>query len=300
MFRRRVTVLLDDDPPPDGRRRRSTMRTAESDRARCASPSSTGSGSRPVLSEDARCSCESLGGVFGFMLENVRLQRKRLEQEQVAQRAAPADAAARSSRRCARRSIRISCSTRSTRSRRSSTPIRRAPTRPSSNSPRCSATRCADPIRNGRRSIRSWPLRAPISTSSRRGSESVSNTRIDRRSDSGARAQVPAMLLQTLVENAVKHGISQVARPGRIDITRRARRRRLPSRSATPVLGRTRRSSPAAAARASACAACAIACTATSAAHASLDLLARGRPHHRPRSSLPLIEQTSPLAGIAR
>ena len=31
-----------------------------------------------------RC-CESLGGVFGFMLENVRLQRKRVEQEQVAQ-----------------------------------------------------------------------------------------------------------------------------------------------------------------------------------------------------------------------
>jgi LytS/YehU family sensor histidine kinase len=32
------------------------------------------------------------------------------------------------------------------------------------------------------------------------------------------RAQVPSMLLQTLVENAVKHGISRLRTPGRIEI----------------------------------------------------------------------------------
>jgi two-component system, LytTR family, sensor kinase len=37
-----------------------------------------------------------------------------------------------------------------------------------------------------------------------------------------AGTQVPVMLLQTLVENAVKHGISQVRGAGRIDIRARA------------------------------------------------------------------------------
>jgi LytS/YehU family sensor histidine kinase len=36
--------------------------------------------------------------------------------------------------------------------------------------------------------------------------------------DSVGRAHVPSMLLQTLVENAVKHGISRLRRPGRIDV----------------------------------------------------------------------------------
>src|SRR5690606_17834352 len=35
--------------------------------------------------------------------------------------------------------------------------------------------------------------------------------------------QVPSMLLQTLIENAVKHGVSQTRGPGRIDVTVRSR-----------------------------------------------------------------------------
>jgi LytS/YehU family sensor histidine kinase len=34
----------------------------------------------------------------------------------------------------------------------------------------------------------------------------------------GGAPQIPSMLLQTLLENAVKHGVSQVREPGRIDV----------------------------------------------------------------------------------
>jgi hypothetical protein len=43
-----------------------------------------GQRTRRFLSEDLAM-LRSLGGVFGFMLENIRLQQKRVEQEQVAQ-----------------------------------------------------------------------------------------------------------------------------------------------------------------------------------------------------------------------
>ena len=86
------------------------------------------------------------------------------------------------------------------------------------------------------------------------------------------RALVPSMLVHTLIENAVKHGVAQVRGHG-VARDRRPGRRRSPHRRGDRQRARTRRprdtydtaAVPGAAASSSGCAACAIGCAGTSA-----------------------------------
>jgi signal transduction histidine kinase len=172
-------------------------------------------GTRPMLSEDVAL-LRSLGGVFGDMLENVRLQRKRQEQEQVAQE------------------LRLQSS-------RSELKALRAQINPHFlfNALNAIASLIhTDPARADaaveqlaevfrytlRRSDQEWaPLDQELAFA--RAYLDVEQARFGKRlefaidaDDSALRSHVPSMLLQTLVENAVKHGISRLRTPGRIDI----------------------------------------------------------------------------------
>jgi two-component sensor histidine kinase len=172
-------------------------------------------GSRTLLSEDIGL-LRSLGGVFGFMLENVRLQRRRQEQEQLAQE------------------LRLQSS-------RSELKALRAQINPHFlfNALNAIASLIhTDPARADaaveqlaevfrytlRRSDSEWaPLDQELQFA--QAYLDVEQARFGRRlaftidADPSAKAaQVPSMLLQTLVENAVKHGISQVRGTGHIDI----------------------------------------------------------------------------------
>ena len=82
MFRRRVVILMDDQPVPEQAMTTDIRASASAAPLRIAVVDEPGA--RPMLSEDLAL-LRSLGSVFAFMLENVRLQRKRQEQEQVAQ-----------------------------------------------------------------------------------------------------------------------------------------------------------------------------------------------------------------------
>jgi hypothetical protein len=173
-------------------------------------------GARAMLSEDVTL-LRSLGGVFGYMLENVRLQRKRQEQEQLAQQ------------------LRLQSS-------RSELKALRAQINPHFlfNALNAIASLIhTDPARADaaveqlaevfrytlRRSDQEWaPLDQELAFA--RAYLDVEQARFGRRlqygiqaDDTVMRAHVPSMLLQTLVENAVKHGISRLRSPGRIDIT---------------------------------------------------------------------------------
>lgn len=172
-------------------------------------------GSRPLLSEDLAL-LRSLGGVFGFMLENVHLQRRRQEQEQLAQE------------------LRLQSS-------RSELKALRAQINPHFlfNALNAIASLIhTDPARADaaveqlaevfrytlRRSDSEWaPLEQELQFA--HAYLDVEQARFGHRlaftidADAGSRtAHVPSMLLQTLVENAVKHGISQTRGPGHIDI----------------------------------------------------------------------------------
>ena len=176
------------------------------------------------LSEDVAL-LRSLGGVFGYMLENVRLQRKRLEQEQLAQE------------------LRLQSS-------RSELKALRAQINPHflfnalnaiaslihSDPARADAAveQLAEVFRYTlRRSEQEWaPLDQELAFA--RAYLDVEQARLGKRLEYAIhspapvpRAQVPAMLLQTLVENAVKHGISRLRGPGRIDIVTSTRNSRL-------------------------------------------------------------------------
>jgi nitrate/nitrite-specific signal transduction histidine kinase len=173
-------------------------------------------GMRRLLSEDLAL-LRSLGGVFAFMLENVRLQRKRQEQDQVAHE------------------LRLQSS-------KSELKALRAQINPHFlfNALNAIASLIhTDPGRADevveqlaevfrytlRRSNSEWaPLdqelifaRAYLDVEQARFAQRLTFT-ID--SDHQLPApQIPSMLLQTLLENAVKHGVSQSRQPGRIDVT---------------------------------------------------------------------------------
>jgi hypothetical protein len=172
-------------------------------------------GVRPVLSEDLAM-LRSLGGVFGFMLENIRLQRRRQEQDLVAQE------------------LRLQTSKSELKALRAqinphflfnalnaiASLIHTDPGRADE-----AVEQLAEVFRYTlRRSDSEWaPLdqelafaRAYLDVEQARFGQRLTCT-ID--SDHLAPAPlVPSMLLQTLLENAVKHGVSQARGPGRIEV----------------------------------------------------------------------------------
>ena len=214
MFRRRIVIVLDGDAVPDRSGVVVDIRTLSDDTPlRLAAISEPGT--RAMLSEDVAL-LRSLGGVFGYMLENVRLQRKRQEQEHVAQQ------------------LRLQTS-------RSELKALRAQINPHFlfNALNAIASLIhTDPARADaaveqlaevfrytlRRSEQEWaPLDQELAFA--RAYLDVEQARFGKRLEyaieadpSILHAHVPSMLLQTLVENAVKHGISRLRAPGRIDI----------------------------------------------------------------------------------
>ena len=214
MFRRRITIVRDGQALPDNAAVVIDIRSASADGpVRLAVINEPGS--RAMLSEDVAL-LRSLGGVFSYMLENVRLQRKRLEQEQIAQE------------------LRVQSS-------RSELKALRAQINPHFlfNALNAIASLIhTDPARADaaveqlaevfrytlRRSEQEWaPLDQELAFA--RAYLDVEQARFGKRleyvihADEGiTRAHVPSMLLQTLVENAVKHGISRLRTPGRIDV----------------------------------------------------------------------------------
>ncbi|OFW46808.1 MAG: hypothetical protein A3J29_22210 [Acidobacteria bacterium RIFCSPLOWO2_12_FULL_67_14b] len=172
-------------------------------------------GLRRILSEDLAM-LRSLAGVFGFMLENIRLQHKRQEQDLIAQE------------------LRLQSS-------RSELKALRAQINPHFlfNALNAIASLIhTDPGRADeaveqlaevfrytlRRSDSEWaPLDQELTFA--RAYLDVERARFGQRltctidSDHLPPApHVPSMLLQTLLENAVKHGVSQAREPGRIDV----------------------------------------------------------------------------------
>ena len=170
---------------------------------------------RRFLSEDMTL-LRSLGSVFGFMLENIRLQRKRVEQEQLAQE------------------LRLQSSKSELKALRAqinphflfnalnaiASLIHTDPARADE-----AVEQLAEVFRYTlRRSDSEFaPLdqeltfaRAYLDVEQARFGQRLTFT-ID--SDHQLPApQIPSMLLQTLLENAVKHGVSQERGPGRIEV----------------------------------------------------------------------------------
>jgi two-component system LytT family sensor kinase len=170
---------------------------------------------RRFLSEDLTL-LRSLGGVFGFMLENIRLQRKRVEQEQLAQE------------------LRLQSSKSELKALRAqinphflfnalnaiASLIHTDPGRADE-----AVEQLAEVFRYTlRRSDTEWaPLDQELTFAG--AYLDVEQARFGQRltctidSDHVAPAPlIPSMLLQTLLENAVKHGVSQARGPGRIDV----------------------------------------------------------------------------------
>jgi hypothetical protein len=172
-------------------------------------------GMRPILSEDLAM-LRSLGGVFGFMLENIRLQNRRQEQDQLAQE------------------LRLQSSKSELKALRAqinphflfnalnaiASLIHTDPGRADE-----AVEQLAEVFRYTlRRSDSEWaPLdqeltfaRAYLDVEQARFGQRLTCT-ID--SDHGVPVPlIPSMLLQTLLENAVKHGVSQARGPGRIEV----------------------------------------------------------------------------------
>ena len=172
-------------------------------------------GMRRILSEDLAL-LRSLVTVFGFMLQNIRLQQKRQEQDQLA------------------RELRLQTS-------RSELKALRAQINPHFlfNALNAIASLIhTDPARADeaveqlaevfrytlRRSDSEWaPLDQELAFA--RAYLDVEQARFGQRLSFAIESdhptpppQIPSMLLQTLLENAVKHGVSQAREPGRIDV----------------------------------------------------------------------------------
>lgn len=175
--------------------------------------------SRPLLSEDIAL-LRSLASVFGYMLENVRLQQRRKEQDQLAQELRLQTS--RSELKALRAQINPHFLFNALNAIASL--IHTDPTRADA-----AVEQLAEVFRYTlRRSEQEWaPLDQELAFA--RAYLDVEQARFGRRlsfaidaSRPAAQAQVPSMLLHTLVENAVKHGISQVRGAGRIEIHARA------------------------------------------------------------------------------
>ncbi len=208
-----IAIRVDDQPPPEQAGAEVEARTPSGGRVRFISLGTPAS--RLLLSEDVAM-LRSLAGVFGFMLETVRLQLKRQEQELVAH------------------DLRLQTS-------RSELKALRAQINPHflfnalnaiaslihTNPERAdeAVEQLAEVFRYTlRRSDSDWaPLdqelafaRAYLDVEQARFGQRLACT-IDSDHVSPA-PQVPSMLLQTLIENAVKHGVSQTRGQGRIDV----------------------------------------------------------------------------------
>lgn len=214
MFRRRIVILTDGRAAPDRAGVIVEIPTRSTDHpvrvAVLAQP-----GVRAMLSEDVAL-LQSLGAVFGDMLDNVRLQHKRQEQEQVAQQLRLQTS--RSELKALRAQINphfLFNALNAIASLIHTDPLRAD----------AAVEQLADVFRYTlRRSEQEWaPLDQELDLA--RAYLEVEQARFGKRlefaihaAEGVARAHVPSMLLQTLVENAVKHGISQLRTPGRIDI----------------------------------------------------------------------------------
>jgi len=213
IFSAPITIHLDEAAPPDGKAAEVEASTPSGGRVRLAVRG--GPNARRLLSEDLLM-LRSLASVFGFMLETIRLQHKRQEQELVAQE------------------LRLQTS-------RSELKALRAQINPHFlfNALNAIASLIhTDPGRADeaveqlaevfrytlRRSDNEWaPLDQELAFA--RAYLDVEQARFGQRltcvidSDHLSPApHVPSMLLQTLIENAVKHGVSQTRGPGRIEV----------------------------------------------------------------------------------
>lgn len=208
-----IAVRVDDQPSPDGAGVEVDATTPSGGRVRFVAVNT--SSTRLLLSEDLAM-LRSLAGVFGFMLETVRLQLKRQEQELIAH------------------DLRLQTS-------RSELKALRAQINPHFlfNALNAIASLIhTDPLRADeaveqlaevfrytlRRSDSDWaPLDQELAFA--RAYLDVEQARFGQRLTCTIDSdhlppvpQVPSMLLQTLIENAVKHGVSQTRGPGRIDV----------------------------------------------------------------------------------
>jgi hypothetical protein len=216
MFHTRVHILLDDTPAPPGAVVETVGPGANTDSSpplRIAVVRQPGS--RPLLSEDVSL-LRSLVGVFGYMLENVRLQRRRQEQDLVAQELRLQTS--RSELKALRAQINPHFLFNALNAIASL--IHTDPTRADA-----AVEQLAEVFRYTlRRSEHEWaPLDQELAFA--QAYLDVEQARFGRRlsfsidaAPSTTGAQVPSMLLHTLVENAVKHGISQIRGAGRIDV----------------------------------------------------------------------------------
>ncbi len=216
IFGARIAVLLGDQLPPAG--------LAIESEVAMPSPGSGLAvriavlrvpGMRPILSEDLAL-LRSLAGVFGFMLENVRLQRRRQEQDLIAQ-----DLQLQSSKselKALRAQINPHFLFNALNAIASL--IHTDPARADE-----AVEQLAEVFRYTlRRSDSEWaPLdqeltfaRAYLDVEQARFGQRLTCT-IDSDHLSPA-PSVPSMLLQTLLENAVKHGVSQSREAGRIEV----------------------------------------------------------------------------------
>ena len=214
MFHTPVRILLDDGPSPPGAVVETIAPLSESS-APLRVAVLRAPGSRPLLSEDVSL-LRSLSGVFNYMLENVRLQRRRQEQDQLAHELRLQTS--RSELKALRAQINPHFLFNALNAIASL--IHTDPTRADA-----AVEQLAEVFRYTlRRSEQEWaPLDQELAFA--RAYLDVEQARFGKRltftidaSTSATRAQVPSMLLHTLVENAVKHGISQLRGAGRIQI----------------------------------------------------------------------------------
>ena len=214
IFRRRVTILRDGDAGSEPTAVVVDVRTSSGEvPVRLAVQDEPGT--RHMLSEDVAL-LRSLGGVFSYMLENIRLQRRRQEQEQVAQ--ALRLQSSRSELKALRAQINPHFLFNALNAIASL--IHTDPARADA-----AVEQLAEVFRYTlRRSEQEWaPLDQELAFA--RAYLEVEHARFGKRlsfeihaDETATRALVPSMLLQTLVENAVKHGITRLRRPGRIDV----------------------------------------------------------------------------------